>query len=43
MVLTDETLRQKMADKGKEYSGNFDDEKLAAQIMAVYKNISQHA
>jgi glycosyltransferase involved in cell wall biosynthesis len=43
MVLTDETLRQKMTVKGKEYSSNFDDEKLAAQMMVVYQKISQHA
>lgn len=42
-VLNDESLHQKMAVKGKEYSGNFDDEKLAAQMMAVYKNISRYA
>jgi glycosyltransferase involved in cell wall biosynthesis len=43
MVLNDESLYKRMAAKGKEYSGNFDDEKLAAQMMAVYKKVSQHA
>jgi glycosyltransferase involved in cell wall biosynthesis len=42
MVLNDESLYKRMAAKGKEYSGNFDDEKLAAQMMAVYKKVSQH-
>jgi len=36
MVLGDENLRQKMITRGKEYSRNFDDDKLAAQMMAVY-------
>jgi glycosyltransferase involved in cell wall biosynthesis len=35
-VLTDEALRQKMIAKGKIYARNFDDDKLAAQLMAVY-------
>jgi glycosyltransferase involved in cell wall biosynthesis len=42
-VLTDEPLRAAMIAKGKEYAHNFDDEKLAAQLMAVYQNILQHA
>ncbi|PTQ99312.1 glycosyltransferase involved in cell wall biosynthesis [Mucilaginibacter yixingensis] len=36
IILGDETLRQKMITRGKEYSRNFDDDKLAAQMMAVY-------
>jgi glycosyltransferase involved in cell wall biosynthesis len=43
LILNDASLHQKMAGKGKEYSGNFDDEKLAAQMMATYKKICQHA
>jgi glycosyltransferase involved in cell wall biosynthesis len=42
-VLTDAPLRAAMIAKGKEYAHNFDDEKLAAQLMAVYQNILQHA
>lgn len=36
MVLGDENLRQKMITRGKEYSRNFDDDKLADQMMTVY-------
>jgi glycosyltransferase involved in cell wall biosynthesis len=43
LVLGDESLRRKMIVKGKEYSANFDDERLAHQIMTVYKNILHHA
>jgi glycosyltransferase involved in cell wall biosynthesis len=42
-VLTDDTLRNKMIAGGLAYARNFDDEKLAAQLMAVYQNILQHA
>jgi len=43
MILGDVSLHQKMAANGKEYSGNFDDEKLAGQMMVMYKKISQNA
>lgn len=36
LVLNYDTLREKMVARGHEYSRNFDDEKLAAQLMAVY-------
>ncbi|WP_345953192.1 glycosyltransferase family 1 protein [Mucilaginibacter sp. PAMB04168] len=36
-------LRQNMALKGFEYCHNFDDEKLAGQLMALYQNTLTHA
>jgi glycosyltransferase involved in cell wall biosynthesis len=42
LVLGDERLRQKMIDRGKEYSANFEDKKLMNQVMSVYQNILQH-
>jgi len=42
LVLSDEHLRQKMIDRGKEYSANFEDKKLMNQVMSVYQNILQH-
>ena len=36
-------LRQQMIEKGFEYAHNFDDEKLAAQLMALYQNMLHHA
>ena len=36
-------LRQQMIDKGFEYAHNFDDEKLAAQLMQLYQNTLNHA
>lgn len=42
-VLTDEQLRNTMITKGRAYAENFDDEKLAGQLMTVYQNILQHA
>jgi glycosyltransferase involved in cell wall biosynthesis len=38
-VLSDEQLQQKMIAKGKEYSLNFEDEKLADQLMQIYNNL----
>ena len=38
-VLSDEQLRQKMIAKGKEYSLNFEDEKLANQLIQIYNNL----
>jgi glycosyltransferase involved in cell wall biosynthesis len=43
LVLTYPDLREKMITKGYEYSRNFDDDKLAAQLMAVYQKITTHA
>ena len=43
LVLGDSALRQKMIAKGKEYSANFDDQKLAGQMFDIYKNILQNA
>jgi glycosyltransferase involved in cell wall biosynthesis len=43
LLLADDALREKMITNGREYSRNFDDDKLAAQLMAVYKNILNHA
>ncbi|RYU90230.1 glycosyltransferase family 1 protein [Mucilaginibacter terrigena] len=43
LVLTDNPLREKMIADGKEYSRNFDDDKLAAQMMHLYKNLSANA
>jgi len=42
LALGDEQLRQKMIDRGKEYSANFEDKKLMNQVMSVYQNILQH-
>ncbi|GAB3938508.1 glycosyltransferase family 4 protein [Mucilaginibacter myungsuensis] len=42
-VLTDTELRQKMIATGHEYARNFDDDKLAAQLMAVYQNTMNNA
>jgi len=42
IVLSDQHLRQKMIDRGKEYSANFEDKKLMNQVMSVYQNILQH-
>ena len=42
LVLGDQNLRQKMVDRGKEYSANFEDKKLMNQVMSVYQNILQH-
>jgi len=42
-AMTDDELRKNMIAKGKEYSLNFEDDKLAAQLMAVYNNITAHA
>ena len=36
-------LRQNMIARGFEYAHNFDDEKLAAQLMELYNNIHNHA
>lgn len=36
LVLNYPDLREKMIAKGREYSRNFDDDKLAAQLMSVY-------
>jgi glycosyltransferase involved in cell wall biosynthesis len=35
-LLTDDALRQKMISSGRAYAANFNDDKLAAQLMAVY-------
>lgn len=35
-TLTDQTLRQRMIAKGKEYAAQFDERKLAAELLAVY-------
>lgn len=43
LVLNDETLREKMIAKGLAYSRNFDDRKLAAQYMALYQKLLNHA
>lgn len=43
LLLADDALREKMIANGREYSRNFDDDKLAAQLMAVYNNILNHA
>lgn len=43
LVLNYDGLREKMIAKGREYSRNFDDDKLAAQLMAVYQNTLQDA
>ncbi|MES2278359.1 MAG: glycosyltransferase family 1 protein [Bacteroidota bacterium] len=43
LVLNYAGLREKMITKGKEYSRNFDDDKLATQLMAVYQKILTHA
>jgi glycosyltransferase involved in cell wall biosynthesis len=42
-VLTDEELRKKMIANGHEYSLNFEDEKLAAQMMQLYRQLQDHA
>jgi glycosyltransferase involved in cell wall biosynthesis len=43
LVLADEVLRERMIISGKEYAHNFDDDKLAAQLMAVYNNTLTNA
>jgi len=42
-ILNDEPLRNKMISNGKAYSQKFDDDKLAAQLMDVYRTILNHA
>lgn len=42
-VLTDDLLREEMIARGNEYSRNFDDDKLAAKLMATYQDILKHA
>jgi glycosyltransferase involved in cell wall biosynthesis len=42
-ALNDEELRKNMITKGREYSLNFDDEKLAAQLATLYENLENHA
>jgi len=43
LLLTDPSLREKMITAGQIYARNFDDDKLAAQLMTVYQNILHHA
>jgi glycosyltransferase involved in cell wall biosynthesis len=43
LVLNDTVLNQTMVEKGMQYSGKFEEKKLAAQMMAVYKKVLQHA
>lgn len=43
LILTDKPLREKMIAGGLAYARNFDDDKLATQLMAVYQNILHHA
>jgi glycosyltransferase involved in cell wall biosynthesis len=42
-ALTNEELRQNIIAKGREYSLNFEDEKLAAQMAQLYENLENHA
>jgi hypothetical protein len=42
-VLTDDEQRKNMISKGYQYSLNFEDEKLAAQVMQLYQNLHNHA
>lgn len=42
LLLSEEALRERMIASGRAYARNFDDDKLAAQLMAVYKNILNH-
>ena len=42
-VLNNQALRQQMITSGKQYALNFDDDKLAAQLMAVYQQTLKHA
>lgn len=42
-VFTDDELRKNMIAKGREYSLKFEDEKLAEQVMQLYKNLENHA
>jgi glycosyltransferase involved in cell wall biosynthesis len=42
-VFTNHELRQKMITNGREYSLNFEDEKLAAQIMQLYQQLKKNA
>lgn len=39
-VLNDEIFAQHMIDKGLKYTANFEDKKLATQLMKLYKNIN---
>lgn len=40
LVLSDSGLREKMITGGLQYTANFADEKLAAQLMQLYKNVN---
>ncbi|RZA01404.1 MAG: glycosyltransferase family 1 protein [Sphingobacteriaceae bacterium] len=42
-VLKDETLRQQMAEKGRQYAAEFAEEKLSLQLMQLYTNTLNHA
>jgi len=43
MVLKDTALCQTMIEKGMQYAGKFEEKKLAAQMMDVYKNVMANA
>jgi len=43
LVMNDPALRKNMIAKGTEYSLNFNDDKLAAEMMAVYNQVLNHA
>lgn len=43
LVLNDAALSQQMVEKGMLYAGKFEEKKLAAQMMGVYKNIMTNA
>lgn len=42
-VLTNDQLREDMISRGKAYANNFNDDKLASQVITVYQNILNYA